>query len=630
MNQINKLRTLTQFLCMIAFVLFAGCASNNDTTQSEQVTKLHAFGPLTNNSQWYLSQVSQVKPEQKFAMQVLAVRKLIVDQDYAQADAIMQQLSKEAYTPRQTIALRLLQALELGKQKQTTKALNRLAGIDLRPLDKVTVQFYYRLQSDLLLAGNQKTAAANSLISLDSYLTKEQQTQNHQQIWSLLTNSDAATLKSYVAAAKKMQRNIAAGWFELALISQNDNQVDAYANWQKQYANHPATGLFTPDPKKTAPVVTTSTDSSTVQHIAVFLPLSGKLAAPGNALRAGMEEANLNTHYVLRYYDENSLPMDQLLTKATQEGAQFIVGPLQKDKLDTLLKTNTALPVLGLNKVEASTNANAYFFSLAPDDEAADIAKKMEQDGKNHPLILVPSNTLGERTVSGFNQYWDHSGKTKADVVRFRSGDELMSALRAKLGNGSSSGLQSGEVMSLAPSAQSETVDAIFMLASSVEASTIKSSIDQIMGSNPNRPSFYLGSKSNNAGLRADVALALNGMQLGDMPWMLNQSADLFKKAQTALPQANGDQMRLFAMGYDALNLVKTASHLRQASEQTQAGLTGTLQITTDGVIQRDLYWTRYMSGQLVSSDGTAVAPSSAGSTSTSAPAVTNATQPAQ
>lgn len=625
----NKLRTLTQFLCLIAFVLFAGCASNNDTNQNEQVTKLHAFGPLNYNSQWYLAQVAQVKPEQKFAMQVLAVRRLILDHDYPQADAIMQQLGKEAYSPRQSIAVRLLQALELGKQKQTTKALNRLAGIDLRPLDKTTVQFYYRLQADLLLAANQKSAAANSLISLDSFLSKEQQPQNHQQIWSFLTHSDQGTLKNYVAAAKKMQRNIAGGWFELALISLNNNQVDAYSNWQKAYPNHPATGMFTPDPAKTAPVVTTSTDSSQIQKVAVFLPLSGKLAAPGNALRAGMEEANINAHLTLHYYDENSMPAETLIAKAVQDGAQFIIGPLQKDKLDSVLKTNPTIPVLALNKIDSvNANANDYFFSLAPDDEAAEIAKKMDQDGKNHPLILVPSNSLGERTVSGFNHYWNDTSKTKADVIRFRSGDELLSALRSKLGNGNSSGLQSGEVVSLAPSEQNDAIDGIYMLASSVEASMIKTSIDKILGSNPNRPSFYLGSKSNNGGLRADVALALNGMQLGDMPWMLNQSPDLFTKAQTALPQANGDILRLYAMGYDAMNLVHSASQLRQSPEQTQSGLTGSLQITSDGIIQRQLYWTRYMSGQLVNSDGSAATPTAATATTPTTDAKT--AQPAQ
>lgn len=621
MSRISKLRTLPQFSWFVAFVLIlAGCTSVNRNQVSTDAAQLHAFGPLTHESQWYLSQIDTAGQEQRFALQVLAARRLILDGDRTQANAIQQQIAKEAFTPRQSVAVRLLQALQLGKQKQSAKALNRIAGIDLRPLDKTTVQFYYRLQADLLLQAGQKTAAANSLISLDSYLSDTQLVSNHQEIWGLLKASDINTLKSYVNAAKRMQRTKAEGWFELGVIAQEPDQTNRYAQWQKQYPQHPAFGLFTPDTNTDKPTLAQNQgdiiQTMDVHKVAVFLPLSGKLSSYAAALKAGIEQANQSSgqSVILTYYDENSLPMQALVSKAQQDGAQLIVGPLQKDKVEALLSVQASVPVLALNQIGNQPAAsNLYYYSLSPEDEAAQIAQKLDQDGLNHPLLLVPSNNLGERTIQGFNNYWNGLDKGEATIAKFRSRDELLSLLRKTLTGNISSG-QAGQIQSLAntQTADNNHVDSIFMLASAFEAASIKSNVDMMLGDSPVRPSYYLGSKSNSSGLRADIALALNGMQLGDMPWMLNKMPEQFTQAATALPNANGDQMRLYAMGYDTFALIHHLSEMRANPEITLSGLTGTLQITADGVIVRNLLWTRYVNGQLVSNNDTSNATSPA------------------
>lgn len=614
MSRISKLRTVPHFWWLFAIVLLlSGCAAGNRSESSAENAPISAFGPLTKNSQWYLSQIdSATSPEDRFALQVLAARRLILDGDRTQANAIQQQLAREATTPRQKVAVRLLNALQLGKQGQSSKALNRIAGIDLRPLDNNTVQFYYRLQSELLLRTGQKTAAANSLISLDPYLNGEQASKNQQQIWSLLKESDSNTLKNYVNAAERMKREKAAGWFELAAISKEaKGQQPLFADWQKRHPNHPATALFTPAAEPAQPAIAQNnqgiTTTSDIQKVAVLLPLSGKLALPANALKTGLDQSNLasGNKLTFTYYDENSMPMPELLNKIQQNGAQLVIGPLQKNKVELLFASHISIPVLALNQLDSQPAAdNLYYFSLSPEDEAAQIAQKIHADGMKHPLLLLPSNSLGERTATGFNNYWKSLDIGDATVAKFRSRDELQTVLRQKLG-GSAASAHAGEVQSLAtdPANDPNRIDAIFMLASPFEASSIKSSIDIMLGASPVRPAYYLGSKSNSSGLRADVALALNGMQLGDMPWMLNKMPDELAKANTVLPQASGDQLRLYAMGYDAGTLIPQLSELRQNPEKTINGLTGILHITTDGVIMHDLLWTRYASGQLTTNE---------------------------
>lgn len=345
MSRVSKLRTVPYFWWLFAIVLLlSGCATGNRDDSSDDSATLNAFGPLTHNSQWYLTHIDNAAPENRFALQVLATRRLIADGDSSQANAIQQQLAREATTPRQQVALRLLNALQLGKQGQSSKALNRIAGIDLRPLDSNTVQFYYRLQSDLLLKTGQKTAAANSLISLDPYLNGESASKNHQQIWLLLQGSDITTLKTYVNAANRMKREKAAGWFELAQISKTQqDQARQYADWQQRHPEHPAATLFTPAATPTQPTIADDNRgviaTTQIQKVAVLLPLSGKLAGPASALKAGLEQANLATgnKLTLSYYDENSQSMPELLVRAEKEGAQLIIGPLQKNKVEQLI-----------------------------------------------------------------------------------------------------------------------------------------------------------------------------------------------------------------------------------------------------------------------------------------------------
>ena len=612
MSRISKLRTVPHFWWLFAIVLLlSGCAAGNRDSSVDNAP-LSAFGPLTHDSQWYLSRIDSASPEDRFALQVLATRRLIADGDRSQANAVQQQLAREATTPRQTVALRLLNALQLGRDGQSSKALNRIAGIDLRPLDSNTVQFYYRLQSELLLKTGQKTAAANSLISLDPYLKGDLASKNQQQIWLLLQDSDSNTLKNYVSAANRMKREKAAGWLELTLIAKEPkNQSQLFADWQKRYPGHPAAAFFTPATDTSAqPVIAESTGitpTAGIQKIAVFLPLSGKLAEPANALKSGLEQANIaaGNKFTFTYYDENSLSMPELITKAQQNGAQLVIGPLQKNKVEQLSASNVTVPVLALNQLGNQPAAdNLYYFSLSPEDEAAQIAQKIHEDGLKNPLLLLPSNALGDRTAAGFNSYWQSLEIGEATVAKFRSRDELLTLLRQKLG-GTGTALQAGQIQSLAddPASDPNRVDAIFMLASAFEASNIKSSVDMMLGDSPVRPTYYLGSKSNSSGLRADVALALNGMQLGDMPWMLNRMPEELAKATAALPQASGDQLRLYAMGYDAGNLVNQLSELRQNPDMTLDGLTGVLHVTTDGVILHDLVWTRYTNGQLTTNE---------------------------
>jgi outer membrane PBP1 activator LpoA protein len=108
----------------------------------------------------------------------------------------------------------------------------------------------------------------------------------------------------------------------------------------------------------------------------------------------------------LKIYDTTSQPIGQLLAQAQQDGATLVVGPLLKENVEDVLKSNTPLNVLALNQPEKVESRAICYFALSPEDEARDAARHIHQQGKQTPLLLVPRGALGDRVVNAFADEW--------------------------------------------------------------------------------------------------------------------------------------------------------------------------------------------------------------------------------
>ena len=119
-----------------------------------------------------------------------------------------------------------------------------------------------------------------------------------------------------------------------------------------------------------------------------------------------------------------------MLAQAQQDGATLVVGPLLKENVDDVIKSNTPLNVLALNQPEkVESRANLCYFALSPEDEARDAARHIHQQGKQTPLLLVPRGALGDRVVSAFADEWLKLGGASVLQQRFGSTAELRAAI---------------------------------------------------------------------------------------------------------------------------------------------------------------------------------------------------------
>ncbi|WNN49002.1 penicillin-binding protein activator [Siccibacter colletis] len=326
--------------------------------------------------------------------------------------------------------------------------------------------------------------------------------------------------------------------------------------------------------------------------------------------------APANPDAELKVYDTSSQPLAQVLNQAQQDGASIVIGPLLKNSVEELLKSNTPLNVLALNQPEnVESRANICYFALSPEDEARDAANHIWQEGKRAPLLLVPRSALGSRVSSAFAAEWSKLGGGIVLEQKFGSTAEL----KMGINSGSGIALTGSPVSASLPQQESVTiggltipapptdaqitagsgkVDAAYIVATQEEVALIKPMIAMRAGSQSGA-SLYASSRSAQGGAGADFRLEMEGMQFSDIPMLTGANPAL---QQQALAAVNNDYSlaRLYAMGVDAWSLANNFSQMRQVPGFHLAGNTGELTATQDCVINRKLTWLRYQQGQIV------------------------------
>ena len=317
----------------------------------------------------------------------------------------------------------------------------------------------------------------------------------------------------------------------------------------------------------------------------------------------------------LKIYDTSAQPLNQILAQAQQDGVSLVVGPLLKNNVDELLKSNTSLNVLALNQPEnVSNHANICYFALSPEDEARDAARHIHEQGKQPPLLLVPRNTLGDRVTQAFADEWQKLGGGTVLQQKFGS----LSELRGGVNGGSGIALSGTPVISTQSQPQGVTiggltipaaptdaqitgsgkVDAAYILATPEEIAFIKPMIAMRNGSQSGSL-LFASSRSAQGTSGPDFRLEMEGLQYSEIPMLAGSNPALM---QQALRAVNNDYSlaRLYAMGVDAWALANHFAQMRGMPGFEINGNTGDLSANPDCVINRKLSWLKYQHGQVV------------------------------
>ncbi|HBC7433270.1 penicillin-binding protein activator [Enterobacter bugandensis] len=365
-------------------------------------------------------------------------------------------------------------------------------------------------------------------------------------------------------------------------------------------AQAPAEAQATPAPEATAEQPQQPPAQPTAQPAAQPQAVAATSANPGAELKI---------------YDTSSKPLDQVLAQVQQDGASIVVGPLLKNNVEELMKSNTTLNVLALNQPEQVQNrANICYFALSPEDEARDAARHIHEQGKQAPLLLIPRSTLGDRVANAFADEWQKLGGGIVLQQKFGS----VSELRAGVNGGAGIALNGSPVSASLPQQQSVTiggltipapptdaqisgggkVDAAYIVATPQEIAFIKPMIAMRNGSQSGA-TLYASSRSAQGTAGPDFRLEMDGLQYSEIPMLAGSNPALMQQALSSV-RNDYSLARLYAMGVDAWALANHFTQMRQVPGFELNGNTGDLTATQDCVINRKLSWLKYQQGQIV------------------------------
>lgn len=385
------------------------------------------------------------------------------------------------------------------------------------------------------------------------------------------------------------------GWMDLATASIIDSPLEnaaALAAWEAQYPEHSARTHA--ESLRDAALLDAQTSKLTL-----VLPLSGPLEKAGAAVSQGFIDgffAAQQAGLTIDVLDSRRFEtISAAYLQAQENGASVIVGPLGKLQVEELLaQPDLNVPVLTLNRPTFPTgpNPSALLLSLAPEDEARQLAEDAFASGSRRALVIRPEGDWGERMEAALGEHWRRLGGQVPSTAIYDKASTHSPAIRDALGLGDSA-RRSTAIRSLfnekveTAGRRREDLDAVFLLSkSSDEARALKPLINyHYAGDLPVYALSTADSGTGNTALNRD----LGGLKLLAMPWRMNPRGI----------SAEDNSAALHALGTDAYALARRWWRMRSAATPLYFGLTAELRSTPDGLLERRLNMAEFNRGEL-------------------------------
>lgn len=607
------------FLLLIS--LTGGCAQNSLAPVVNT--------PLTTDN---LLQNAQATPgERGYPLKLNAAERLLDDERYAEAAKLGDDLRTAHFIGHDLDRYVLMQSDALLHIKNADAALSMLNTMPApEHLSAPDYIHFLQIRAQAYSMKGEHFDAATTRMLLHSQLkTTESRQENSHEIWSELSKINLPTLDR-LRATTSLQT--VAGWLDLAgLQARNGRNPDALKSgmnkWRNQYPQHPAMESL-PD----ALAHLASAEKISVQSIAVLLPLSGKMSSSAKQIRDGISAAyakinakpwpanavtldstNTNSSFTdsadnhLRFYDTNDANVITVYQQALHDGAEAVIGPLVKDQIQSLINgSNINVPTLTLNTIDGFAS-NIYQFGLPVEEEAQQVAARALKQYK-HALIISSDDSNGERATQAMRDTMLQGGGDVVASIKIGQDEQAQATVSQVMGIDASKNREQtiqkfiGRELSFQPRRRQD-VDVILFAVKPSAARRLKPFIDSYFGQNlpvMGVSSLFSGTPS------VTLDDVLEGVEFCDLPWLIDTSDTRNEQRQqlsSIVPPGTGAiNNRLFALGYDALQLIAELRRLQAVPDYRLDGLTGHLSIDNFGRVHHELTWAKFHEGHLVNS----------------------------
>ncbi|MEJ2397986.1 MAG: penicillin-binding protein activator [Gammaproteobacteria bacterium] len=607
------------FFLYFLLLILAGCATTPPQPQitPEQAQNLMANGQYAQAARAFLNLTQNTSGNQHIHMQLRAAAALARSEKPAQA----RQILKTTAVARSDILGQSLLRLARAQLAMADRQPNQVLQMLTNPLDTTTpgmyqAEFYHlRAEANTMLGNRLDTARA--LVEREKHLTDPALIKTNQQaIWSALASMSERSLQQLRTAPPP---NILSGWMELVQIAKVyqlspirlKQEIQA---WRQKYPNHPV------DPSILEALTNRKPeDVAYPDRVALLLPLSGKFANAGDALRDGFTAAYYtrrpNPNMRIRIYDVGEDPNNvvSVYKQAIKDGAQFVVGPLDKVAVEKLAQLdNLPVPTLALNYLpdnDQTLHANMYQFGLSPEGEARQVAERTWLDGHVNAAVLVPSGPWGTRIYDAFKQRWEQLGGHIVAMQTYDSAkNDFSRPIKALLNIDQSDARYRklerilGRQVKFTPRRRKD-IDFIFLAAYPRQARQIRPQLKFYQASDV---PVYATSHVFTGVLNQERDRDMDGLEFGDMPWVLSESTahrGLHAELENQITNAGKSLQRIYALGIDAFNIIGALNTLRTYPYERYDGETGSLSLDNHLRIHRQLTWVKFRGGRPVPID---------------------------
>ncbi len=622
-------------ILLAAFVVtfaISGCTTTPDDTVQRDTAALIEFAELAEREGEYeaasnaYKQLALIAPQEaRTDFQIKAVAMLLEGNYLAQAQRALQMIPTEGLSATQQLDFHLLAARIALAESNPAYALELLQ----QPPSPLTTAEqhaqYYQLRAQAYSRAGNLIEAVREYIKRGYYLTTpfdalpdtpSEIEENQLLIWQSLMMLSEEMLQQLRIDPPP---DPLSGWLELALLAKRTQRsaadisdstalTQSLASWRDHYPNLQVSEniLASIDALRSGAVVHPN-------KIALLLPMSGNFAKVAAVIRDGFLAAHFNNNSnealpAIQLYDTTTTEstVAELYQLAVDNGAKFIVGPLNKADVDSLLQEDEiTVPTLSLNYSNDPTLMadNLFQFGLSPEDEARQLAERAWLDGYNQALTIVPEGEWAARILQAFNESWEALSGSIAEQQTYASSKNDFSGPLRTLLNIDESGQRKQALESLLGTKlkfeprRRQDADFIFMVAFPRQARLIKPQLKfHYAGDLPVYATSHLYSGTSDREANRD----LDEITFCDIPWVLRNTqgaTDLDARIQKLWPDENRQYTRFYAMGIDAYHLIPQIKHMATFRYQRHSGETGSLSLNESNRIVRQLPWARFRRG---------------------------------
>lgn len=599
------------------------CTANRSRDESSAIVKndqharqLYIAGNFYAAAKEYLA-LAEFDADHKVQYQLSAVNALINSRHLVLAKQVISSLQQQRLNNAQHILNNIYMAQILFAEGDADGAYVYLIANPENDIPSPVLAKFYETRAQILFTKDEYFAVAKNRARLNSYLDTAQEIDaNYQKLWEALSNLSFEQISGYL----KNNVGTLRSWLELAEISTNpiqnkDEFLELMATWQQRYPAHPASYKI---------VQTISDEFSALNQlpsqIALLLPFHTVYNEVSIAIREGFIAAwhqQRGDKPTIKIYPSNIENIVEVYQRAIDEGADFVVGPLQKTVISKLVEEvePKTVPTLLLNQYKGERDVSQITsnsvslpvfrqFYISPEEEARQVAERAWFDGHGRAIIIDGDDKIARRISAAFAEHWQELGGIILSNTSIESNIKDMrypvqrilnieySAQRGKL-------LQDRLGMNLKTTLRGrDDVDFVFMAVAPVIGRRL---VPELRHYQTKDIVFYSTSQIYTGELDSRLDSDLNHVIFNDMPWVVESEykySSLSRALERAHKSTYKNNRRLYAFGIDAYQIISKINYLMRKSTQHYQGTTGIIKFTPEGRVDKRLIWSRFINGK--------------------------------